>query len=430
MQSIFNKKTLSWAFYDWANSAYTTIVITSFFPILFGSYWFTESDGNTTTPLGIANATASLIVVILAPILGAIADRGGFKKRFLLLFVLLGVLFVSTLSFIEMGNWQLAIIVYVLSFIGFAGANIFYDAMLVDISEQEKFDIVSALGFSLGYLGGGIALLGCVVYSQPQNFGLDFITPVNDIVLIFLFTGIWWALFTLPMLFNVKEPKSSSSAPLGVAIKEGFVQLRSTFREIRQLKVVFTFLLAYWLYIDGVDTIIAMAADYGKRIGFEQHDLIQALLITQFVGFPAAILYGKLGEKIGARSALLIAIATYVGVTIYGYFMNDVRDFYILAIIVGLVMGGIQSLSRAFFARIIPKNKSAEFFGFYNMIGKLAAVLGPFIMAIVSQMTGNPRLSILSIVVLFIAGGFMLLMVDEKEGMAKAREMEKILPEK
>ena len=169
-----------------------------------------------------------------------------------------------------------------------------------------------------------------------------------------------------------------------------------------------------------------MAADYGKRIGFEQHDLIQALLITQFVGFPAAILYGKLGEKIGARSALLIAIATYVGVTIYGYFMNDVRDFYILAIIVGLVMGGIQSLSRAFFARIIPKNKSAEFFGFYNMIGKLAAVLGPFIMAMVSQMTGNPRLSILSIVVLFIAGGFMLLMVDEKEGMAKAREMEKL----
>ena len=399
MQSIFNKKTLSWAFYDWANSAYTTIVITSFFPILFGSYWFTESDGNTTTPLGIANATASLVVVILAPILGAIADRGGLKKRFLLLFVLLGVLFVSTLSFIEMGNWQLAIIVYVLSFIGFAGANIFYDAMLVDISEQEKFDVVSALGFSLGYLGGGLALLGCVIYTQPQNFGLDFITPANDIVLIFLFTGIWWALFTLPMFFNVKEPKSSSSVPLGVAIK---------------------------LYIDGVDTIIAMAADYGKRIGFEQHDLIQALLITQFVGFPAAILYGKLGEKIGARSALLIAIATYVGVTIYGYFMNDVRDFYILAIIVGLVMGGIQSLSRAFFARIIPKNKSAEFFGFYNMIGKLAAVLGPFIMAMVSQMTGNPRLSILSIVVLFIAGGFMLLMVDEKEGMAKAREMEKL----
>jgi len=426
MKTILNKKTVSWAFYDWANSAYTTIVITSFFPILFSNYWFVDSGSeNTTTPLGIANAIASLTVVLLAPLLGAIADRGGLKKRFLFLFVLLGILFVSTLSFVEQGNWQLAITVYVLSFIGFAGANVFYDAMLVDISEQEKFDVVSALGFSLGYLGGGIALLGCVIYANPQSFGFEHVTPANDIVLIFLFTGIWWALFSLPLLMNIKESKPSSPVPLRIAVKEGLSQLVQTFKEIRQLKVVFTFLLAYWLYIDGVDTIIVMAADYGKRIGFHQNDLLMALLITQFVGFPAAILYGKLGEKIGARSALLIAIATYIGVTIYGYFMDEVRDFYILAIIVGLVMGGIQSLSRAFFARIIPKNKSAQFFGFYNMVGKLAAVLGPLLMAIVSQATGSPRLSILSIIILFVAGGAVLMLVDEKEGMAKARELEK-----
>lgn len=425
MRSFLNKRTLSWAFYDWANSAYTTIVVTSFFPVLFGSYWFVGSGSeNTTTPLGIANAVGSFTVVLLAPILGAIADRGDLKKRFLLMFLLLGVLFVSTLSFIEKGDWQLAITVYVLSFIGFAGANIFYDAMLVDITESERFDIVSALGFSLGYLGGGLAFLGCVIFANPASFGFEHITPLNEIVLIFLFTGIWWILFSLPLLLNVKPSKLSTPVPLRVAIKEGILQLYTTFQEIRKLKVVFTFLLAYWLYIDGVDTIIAMAADYGKRIGFDKNDLFLALLITQFVGFPAAILYGKLGEKIGARAAILIAIATYIGVTIYGYFMEEVRDFYILAIIVGLVMGGIQSLSRAFFARIIPRNKSAQYFGFYNMVGKLAAVLGPLLMALVSQLTGSPRLSILSIILLFVAGGIMLLLVNEQEGIEMARELE------
>lgn len=426
MKSIFNKKTMSWAFYDWANSAYTTIAVTTFFPILFGSYWFAGSGSeNTTTPLGIANAAGSLVVVLLAPILGAIADRGGLKKRFLVLFLLLGTVMVATLSFIEQGDWQFAIVVYVLSFVGFAGANVFYDAMLIDVSTEEKFDITSAVGFSLGYLGGGIALLGCVIFANPQTFGIDSVTPVNEIVLIFLFIGIWWALFSLPLLFFVTEKKPEEKIPLGTAIREGMLQLSHTFNEIRKLKIVFTFLLAYWFYIDGVDTIIAMAADYGKRIGFDQNDLFMAFLITQFIGFPAAILYGKLGEKLGAKAGLLIAITIYIAVTVYGYFMDEIGDFYALAIIVGLVMGGIQSLSRAFFARIIPRNKAAEFFGFYNMIGKLAAVLGPLLMAIVSHATESPRLSILSIIVLFVAGAVLLLKVDEKEGIRMARELEK-----
>jgi UMF1 family MFS transporter len=425
VHKFLNKKTISWAFYDWANSAYTTIVITSFFPVLFGNYWFADSGSeNTTTPLGIANAIASLTVVLLAPVLGAIADRGNLKKRFLITFLLVGVIFVSSLSFISAGHWQLALSIYILSFIGFAGANVFYDAMLVDITESDKFDIVSAFGYSLGYLGGGLALLGCIAFASPQNFGLGEQPPVDKIKLIFLFTGIWWLIFSLPLILNVKKSQVSPKQPLTVAIREGISQLITTFGEIKKLKVVFTFLLAYWLYIDGVDTIIAMAADYGKRIGFDQNDLFMAFLITQFIGFPAAILYGKLGEKIGARSAILIAIATYIGVTVYGYFMDEVRDFYILAIIVGLVMGGIQSLSRALFARIIPKNKSAEFFGFYNMIGKLAAVLGPLLMALVSQLSGSPRLSILSIIILFLLGGILLLLVNEQEGIEKAYELE------
>ena len=425
MKSIFNKRTMSWAFYDWANSAFTTIVITAFFPILFGSYWFNGTGNeNTTTPLGIANAVASLIVVILAPILGAIADRGGLKKRFLVMFLIMGVFFVSLLSFVNQGQWQLALVVYVLSFVGFAGANVFYDSMLVDVSSDEKLDITSALGYSLGYLGGGIALLGCVVFSSPEKFGIERVTSLNEIVMVFVFVGLWWACFSLPIIIGVKETKPRQKLPLGHAISQGIKQLTHTFKEVRKLRVVFMFLLAYWLYIDGVDTIIAMAADYGNRIGFDQGDLFMAFLVTQFVGFPAAILYGKLGEKLGAKTGLLIAIAIYVGVTVYAYFMNEVRDFYILAIIVGLVMGGIQSLSRSFFARIIPKNKAAEFFGFYNMLGKLAAVLGPLLMAVISQATGSPRLSILSIIALFIAGGTLLYFVDEKEGIKMAKELE------
>ncbi len=426
MNSIFNKRTMSWAFYDWANSAFSTIVITAFFPILFGSYWFNGTGSeNTTTPLGIANAVASLIVVILAPILGAIADRGGLKKRFLVMFLIIGVFFVSLLSFINQGQWQLALVVYVLSFVGFASANVFYDSMLVDVSSDEKLDITSALGFSLGYLGGGIALLGCVVFASPEKFGIERVTSVDEIVMVFVFVGLWWACFSIPLMLGVKESRPEQKIPLGQAISQGMKQLTHTFNEIRKLRVVFMFLLAYWLYIDGVDTIIAMAADYGFRIGFDQGDLFMAFLVTQFVGFPAAILYGKLGEKLGAKSGLIIAIAVYVGVTIYAYFMDEVKDFYVLAIIVGLVMGGIQSLSRSFYARIIPKNKAAEFFGFYNMLGKLAAVLGPLLMAVISQATGSPRLSILSIIVLFIAGGTLLYFVDEKEGIKMAKELEK-----
>lgn len=422
MKTILNKQTLAWAFYDWANSAYTTIVITAFFPILFGKYWFTGE--NTTTPLGIANASASLIIVVLAPVLGAIADRGGLKKHFLLFFLCIGIAAVTTLSFIGEGQWQLALVVYVLSFAGFAGGNVFYDSMLVDVSPREKLDMSSALGFSLGYLGGGLALLGCVIYATPDKFGIAKTMTMEDIVLIFMFVGIWWAVFSLPILLMVKDKPATEAVKLGQAIVQGFGQLVHTFREVRKLKVVFTFLLAYWLYIDGVDTIIAMATDYGQRIGFNEGDLIMALLITQFVGFPAAIVYGKLGEKLGAKGTLMFAIMVYIGVTIYGYFMDEVRDFYVLAIIVGLVMGGIQSLSRSLYARLIPANKAAEFFGFYNMLGKLAAVLGPLLMAVVSDLTGDPRLSILSIILLFILGAILLARVNIAEGEKIARDLE------
>lgn len=423
MRQLFNKRTLSWALYDWANSAYATIVMAVFFQLLFNSYWFHEPGGNSTTPLGIANAVGSLVVVILAPILGAIADRGGLKKHFLFFFTVIGVLFTCALYYVHAGDWMLALVVFVLGGIGFSGANVFYDAMLVDVTSEDKFDIVSSLGYGLGYLGGGLVLVIAILfYAKKDWFG--FSSNEQAQLASFILTAFWWAIFSLPLLFAVKETRTHHDESVATAITHGMTQITQTFREIRKLKVVFLFLAAYWMYIDGVDTIMRMAADYGKRLGFADTDLILALLITQFVGFPAAILYGKLGEKYGTKLALLLAVAVYVGVTIYGYSMDKVRDFYILAITVGLVQGGIQSLSRSMYARIIPKNKSAEFFGFYNMLGKLAAVLGPLLMAIVSHMTGSARLSILSVIILFVIGGFLLLFVNEAEGQRMVKELE------
>jgi len=423
MKHLFNKRTMSWAMYDWANSAYATIVMAVFFQLLFSSYWFTEPGGNSTTPLGIANAVGSLVVVILAPILGAIADRGGLKKHFLFFFTVIGVLFTCALYYVHAGDWMLALTIFVLGGIGFSGANVFYDAMLVDVTSEDKFDIISSAGYGLGYLGGGLALvISILFYAKKDWFG--FVSDEQAKLASFILTGIWWALFSLPLLFGVKEKRTRHEESIVRSIGHGLKQISQTFREIRNLKVVFLFLAAYWLYIDGVDTIMRMAADYGKRLGFADTDLILALLITQFVGFPAAILYGKFGEKFGTKYALLLAVAVYIGVTVYGYAMDNVRDFYILAITVGLVQGGIQSLSRSMYARIIPKNKSAEFFGFYNMLGKLAAVLGPLLMAIVSEMTGSARLAILSVIVLFVIGGGLLLFVNEEEGKRMVKELE------
>jgi UMF1 family MFS transporter len=423
MKHLLNKRTFAWAMYDWANSAYATIVMAVFFQLLFSDYWFTEPGGNSTTPLGIANAVGSLVVVILAPILGAIADRGGLKKHFLFFFTVIGVLFTCALYFVHAGDWMLALTIFVLGGIGFSGANVFYDAMLVDVTSKDKFDIVSSVGYGLGYLGGGLVLvIGILFYAKKDWFG--FTSDTQAQLASFILTGIWWALFSLPLLFAVKEPRTRHEESIATAIGHGLRQITQTFREIRNLKVVFLFLGAYWLYIDGVDTIMRMAADYGKRLGFADTDLILALLITQFVGFPAAIIYGKFGEKFGTKYALLLAVMVYMGVTIYGYFMDEVRDFYILAITVGLVQGGIQSLSRSMYARIIPKNKSAEFFGFYNMLGKLAAVLGPLLMAIVSHMSGSARLSILSVIILFVIGGILLIFVNEAEGQRMVKELE------
>jgi UMF1 family MFS transporter len=420
-----DKKVLSWALYDWANSAYAVTVMAGFFPLFFKKYWAAGmATGESTLQLGIANSVASLTVVALAPVLGAIADRGGVRKRFLLFFTLMGVVMTGGLYLVEQGEWLMAVVLYVMATIGFSGGVTFSDSLLVHVVPADKSDFVSGLGYGLGYLGGGILFALCVAMTTwPLAFGL--LDSTSAVRLSFVLVSVWWLLFTIPVMLFVREPAVEKVSGRG-AVGAGFRQLAATFREIRHLRIVFLFLLGYWLYIDGVDTIVRMAIDYGMALGFDSGHLIAALLLTQFIGFPAAIGFGMLGERIGAKKGILMAIAVYLVVVVWAATMDTVWEFYGLAITIGLVQGGIQSLSRSLYARIIPKSKSAEFFGFYNMLGKFAAVIGPVMVGWVSVLSGNPRVSMLSITVLFILGALLLWRVDEEEGRKMAAVLERV----
>ena len=423
------KAIFGWSMYDWANSAFATAVMAGFFPIFFKQFWSVGTDTTVSTArLGLANSIASITVALSAPILGAIADKGTSKKKFLLFFAYMGVVMTASLYMVSKGNWPMAVVLYVLASVGFSGGNIFYDALITIVASERKLDFVSALGFSLGYLGGG-ALFAVNVWMtlSPETFGLE--NAREAVRFSFLSVSIWWGVFSIPLLLFVQEPTHGEGKSGVNMVKAGFTQLRETFQEVRHLKTIFLFLVAYWLYIDGVDTIVRMAVDYGISIGFKSNDLIVALLIVQFVGFPAAIGFGYLGGMIGAKRAIFIAIAVYLFVSIWGAFMQSKNEFYILAITIGLVQGGIQALSRSFFARIIPIERSAEYFGFYNMLGKFAAVIGPVLMGGVGLFVRSmgysggiaSRVGITSISLLFIAGGTVFYFVDEERGREEAR---------
>jgi len=412
-----NKRAVwSWAFYDWANSAYSTTVMAGFFPLFFKEYWADpHNPSQSTFYLGMANSIASMVVAALAPLLGSVADQGSAKKKFLTFFAFLGVIMTGGLWMVAQGNWQMAVLFYVIATIGFSSGIVFYDALLPGLASEERVDAVSSLGFGIGYLGGGLLfLVNVFMYLKPELFGIP--DGATAIKLSFLSVAVWWAVFTIPLILFVPEPKNYENIDFNNAIRMGWVQLVQTFKEIRNMKVVGTFLLAYWFYIDGVDTIIRMAVDYGMSLNFPGESLIIALLIVQFVAFPAALIYGWLASKIGAKTGIMVGIIAYSFITLLGYFMTEAWHFYVLAILIGLFMGGIQALSRSLYTRIIPPDKSAEFFGFYNMLGKFAAIIGPALMGTIALVTGSARLSILSILLLFILGAFFLNKVDIKEG--------------
>ncbi|MEE9321090.1 MAG: MFS transporter [Granulosicoccus sp.] len=407
----FDRSQWSWAFYDWANSAFATTVMAGFFPLFFKQYW---SQGASVTEstfwLGFGNSFASLVIVMLAPLLGALADAGGLHKRLLGGFALLGILTTAGFFLVTEGQWLWAIVLYVIAIIGFSGANVFYDAMLPILATPAERHRLSALGYALGYLGGGLLfLINVWMLLKPAWFGLT--DSIEAVRIAFLSVAVWWLVFMLPLLIGVREQQATSPNALGIGAS--LRSLKQTVVQLRSLPNVWLFLVAYWLYIDGVATIIRMAVDYGMAIGLPSNSLIIALLVVQFTGFPATLVFGLIGDRYGAKRGLWIGLWTYVIATFFAVFMSSVIEFYALAVVLGLVQGGVQSLSRSLFSQLIPEERNGEFFGFFNMLGKAAAVVGPLMVGVVAVTTGSSRLGLLSILTLFFLGMWFLRKVEE-----------------
>ena len=409
-----DRKVVGWALYDWANSAFATTVLAGFFPVFFKQYWARDlAVADSTFWLGVVNSVASLLMVISAPVLGALADQSGRLKVYLGFFCLMGVFASLSLALVPADGWVLAMFVFMLGALGFTGGNLFYDALLPRVAARSNLDRVSALGFGLGYLGGGLLFaLNVAMVRWPDAFGLEDATAA--VRWSFVSVGFWWLLFSLPLFILVPGP-AKGLRPAGAArqrLSAGLVRVRETLREVRSYPEVGWFLLAYWLYIDGVDTVVRMAADYGLAIGLEAADLMTALLVTQLVGFPAALIFGRMGQRLGPKKGILFGIGVYLLILVWAYRMQTAAEFYGLAVAVGLVQGGVQALSRSLFARLVPSGREGEFFGFYNMMGKFAVILGPILVGLVAMVTADNRLSILSVAILFIAGGVLLLRLD------------------
>jgi UMF1 family MFS transporter len=419
-QAVLRRRpVVAWAFYDWANSAFACTVMAGFFPVFFKQYWNAGVAATESTfRLGLTSGIASLLIAVLAPVLGAIADRSSSRLRQLFVFTLLGSVATIALALVPQGQWLLAAALFLLASLGFWGGIVFSDSLLLHVAEPEEYDLVSGFGYALGYLGGGLLFAANVLMTQkPAWFGLA--DAAAAVRWSFVTVGAWWLLFALPCLLWVRERPFGGVAHKVSwvrATREGLVELRHTVAEIRRYRPLVWFLAAYILYIDGVNTVIKMAVDYGLSLGFDQSHLIKALLLTQFVAFPAALAFGWLGGRIGARNGIFLALAVYLVATCYAYFLDDAGDFYLLAFVVGLVQGGIQSLSRSYYGRLVPRDKSSEFFGFYNMMGKASAIIGPTLVGVTAAVTGDSRLSILSIIVLFLAGAGLLVVAARSEG--------------
>ena len=402
----------SWALIDLANSSFAIVVMTAFFPIFFNKFWCSGlAPGKSTAYLGFANSAASAVIALLAPLLGAIADEGRGKKRFLFAFTLLGCAATAALPLVAQGHFLLAATLYAVAAVGFSGNNMFCDALITEVAEPATYNRVSALGYALGYVGSGLLFVFCsLMVKEPARFGLA--DSLAAIKIAFGITAAWWAVFTVPALLWIRESPGPAAATSGSALTRGLRQLLATLRDVRADRRLLLFLGAYILYIDGVNTVIKMATTFGLDIGLDESGMLLALIVTQFVGFPSAIAFGRLGERLGARTGILIGIAIYVGVCLFATTMNTTAEFFGMAIIIGLVQGGVQALSRSYFATLIPADRSGEFFGFYNMVGKFSAIIGPTLMGVAALAVGT-RASILSLLLLFGIGGWLLTRVHD-----------------
>lgn len=401
-----SKKEKSWILYDCGNSAYSMIITTALFPV-----YFEMLRGGNGMDIGYFNSIASILVAILSPILGTIADYKDIKKRFFIFFALLGIVFTGSMALVPSGQWVILIIIYIVTAIGFAGANIFYDAFLVDISDNENMDSVSTKGFAFGYIASVIPFI--------ISLGVIYVIGMDQLLgyqLGFTLTALWWGLFTIPIIRHVKQVHYIKAEPR--PIYNSFKRLAHTFKNIRKHKTVLIFISAYFLYIDGVDTIIKMSVPYATdTLGLASDDvfmLLGILLLIQIIAFPCALIYGVLAKRYSAKRMIVVAIITYIIATLFAFFMTELWHVFVLGGLIGSAQGGIQALSRSYYAKIIPKKNANEFFGFYNIFGKFAAIIGPFLMSFVATVTGVTRYSILAIIPLFIGGMIIFLSLPEK----------------
>ena len=422
----------AWAMYDFGISGLQTIIMTAVFPIFFVKVAAAEMNAERASAWwGYINTIGAVLIAVLAPVLGALADFKAAKKKFLVAFMLLGVGATSAMFFVQRGDLMFASVAFVLSLAGATGSMTFYEALLPHIADESEIDRVSTAGYALGYVGGGLLLaLALAVIQKPELLGLPHgvgLTSAQATLparLSFLAVAAWWVAFSIPVLRAVAEPprllepdEATRAAPIRASIQ----RLGKTLRELRDYKQAFLMMLAFTIYNDGIQTIIKMASVYGTELKIDQGQLIAAILLVQFIGIPAAFAFGSLAGKLGAKRSIFLGLLVYTGICVFGYFLRTARDFWILAIVVGLVQGGTQALSRSLFATLVPKHKSGEFFGFFSVFEKFGGILGPLAFAVAVQFSGSSRVAILSVVVFFVVGAWLLTMVDVTAGAAAAR---------
>lgn len=416
----------AWAMYDWANSAFAVVILTAVFPVYYRALATNagRAPEEATAYWAYTTSLSLLVVAVIGPVLGAMADIAGGKKRFLGVALLFGILGSTSLAFLGKDSFVLASLLFAIANLGFAGGNIFYEALLPHIVRPNDLDRVSARGYAFGYLGGGLLLMINVLWLlRPGWFGMG----DRDFALraCFVSVALWWFVFAIPLFRKVPEPGSRKRHfSAAHVVKNGFLRLAATLRQVRRYRQLALFLIAFWIYNDGISTIIKLAAAYGDEIGMNHNDMLIALILTQLIGFPSSIGFGSIARYIGAKRSILLGLAVYTLISVAGFFIRSAWHFYALAIVVGLVQGGTQALSRSLFAAMVPKARSSEFFGFFSTGEKVAGIIGPAIFGMIAQLTGSSRWGIISVTVLFIAGATLLYRVDEAEGQSVAATFE------
>jgi MFS transporter, UMF1 family len=410
----------AWGWYDWANSVYFTTVITAVFPTFYATYAAKGYEpAQASARFALITTISVAIVAVLAPILGALADYSGVKKRLLAMFMSIGVTSCALMVLIGEGDIMLASILFFIGNIGVSGSTVFYDSLLPHVATPRETDRVSSAGYLMGYVSGGVLLLINLAWIlSPASFG--FADGAAATRASFVSVAVWWAVFSIPLFLTVPEPPAAGGEDRRFSIGIAFSRLARTFSEVRRYRNAFLLFIAMLLYQDGIQTVIRMASVFGAEVGIDQNAQIAAFVMVQFVGIPCSFLFGMLGTRFGTKRCLFAAIGVYIVATSLAYFMTSATQFFLLAFLVATVLGGSQALSRALFARMVPHDRTSEFFGFYAVSERFATVFGPALFAISVAITGSSRSALLAIIGLFLGGAVVLSLVNEEEGIRAA----------